>query len=420
MQISNTPKLMPVPFAATGARQNIPIGSQIGIAGGRASYTDGFPPLTRTPVVAGGIPPFGTDFNGILNEITDAIRWGQSGGGYNFNADFSTYIGGYPAGSLVMNSTHDGYWLNTVDNNTNNPESSNAAQLTGWIPYQTYGITSIGNLGGSSIVATTLQASRNRIHLGGVLTANINLILPAWVKNWTVVNYCTGPYSVTVKTATGTGVAIPSSFSADIICDGINITLNPNILGINGRLINLLTFPNSGTYFPSPGSRKIKVTLTAGGASGGKSSSPGSFARSGGAGGTVIAWLDAPTAGVSIYIGSGGVGVSTVGSAGNPGGTSLFGSILEAYGGTTNSGLGGGTGPVGVSIAGGNGNAGASLSNNTFGGASYWGGGGSGYNSTVPEALSARAYGAGGAGVDSASSASGNGAAGICMIEEYA
>ena len=34
----------------------IPIPSQIGVSTGRASWTDGFPPVTFNPVAAGGVP----------------------------------------------------------------------------------------------------------------------------------------------------------------------------------------------------------------------------------------------------------------------------------------------------------------------------------------------------------------------------
>lgn len=109
MQNNSQPKLLPIPFADNGSKQDIPNDSQVGIAAGRASYVDGFPPLTRTPLAAGGVPPFGTDFNGVLNDITAAVRWSQSGAGYPFNAAFNTAIGGYPKGARIPNSTLDGY-----------------------------------------------------------------------------------------------------------------------------------------------------------------------------------------------------------------------------------------------------------------------------------------------------------------------
>lgn len=224
MQISNLPKLLPVPFANSGSKQDIPVASQIGVTGGRASYTDGFPPLTRTPIEAGGIPPFGTDFNGVLNDVTSAIRWAQAGGGYRYDSTFSASVGGYPLGAVVNNSTGDGCWLNTLDGNNTNPETTSPAPLTGWVPVSSYGSVTISGLGSSSLTLTTLQASKDRIILTGNLTSNINLTLPAWIKSWTVINNCTGAFSVTVKTQSGTGVVIPAGTSSVIQGDGTNIT----------------------------------------------------------------------------------------------------------------------------------------------------------------------------------------------------
>lgn len=48
MQTSSQPKLLPTPFADAGSKQDIPNDSQVGIAADRASYSNGFLPLTRT------------------------------------------------------------------------------------------------------------------------------------------------------------------------------------------------------------------------------------------------------------------------------------------------------------------------------------------------------------------------------------
>lgn len=222
MQNSSQPKLIPTPFADNGAKQNIPKDSQIGVTAGRASYEDGFPPLTRTPLAAGGVPPFGTDFNGVLNDITAAVRWAQSGAGYPFNPEFNAAIDGYPKGSKIPNSSLDGFWINTVEGNKNNPESTGGA-LTGWIPSANSTSSSISGLSGSSLTLTPLQASKDRILLSGTLTANINLIVPAWPKTWIVENKCTGNFNVTFKTASGSGVAMASGTVHYLIGDGVNV-----------------------------------------------------------------------------------------------------------------------------------------------------------------------------------------------------
>jgi hypothetical protein len=106
----------------------IPIDSQIGINAGFASFNDGFPPLTMTPIAAGGVPPFGQDMNGILNMITLIQQWQQAGMGWTFDGTFAAAIGGYPKGALLNTAIVPGkQWMSTVDNNLSDPDSASAA-----------------------------------------------------------------------------------------------------------------------------------------------------------------------------------------------------------------------------------------------------------------------------------------------------
>lgn len=130
MQSNDSPEKIGVAFAQNGDKQTIPVASQIGIADGRASFNDGFPPITRIDILAGGVPPFGTDFNGILNAVTSSIRWENAGGKYPYDASFATIIGGYPKGALISNASQNGYWINLVDGNQNDPDAGGA----GWLP----------------------------------------------------------------------------------------------------------------------------------------------------------------------------------------------------------------------------------------------------------------------------------------------
>lgn len=239
---------MPVPFANSGEKQTIPVASQVGISSGRASFTDGFPPLTRTPLTAGGTPPYGTDFNGILNAITSSIRWSNAGGAYSFDSDFSSSVGGYPKGALLSNSTNSGYWFNTTDANTANPENTNGT-LTGWVPAFTYDTTSVTGLAATNVTLTALQAANERVTLAGALTANINLVFPAWRKGWVVVNNCTGAFTVTCKTPSGTGITVTTGTTARIIGDGTNIISNesPLVAGALQKSANLSDLSNVQT-----------------------------------------------------------------------------------------------------------------------------------------------------------------------------
>ena len=115
--------------------RSVPSPSQIGITNGAASLNDGFPPLTFQPVGSGGIPPYGQDFNGILNQITAWNQWQQAGGQVMFDSTFVTNIGGYPQWSILASSSTVGLlWLNTVDNNTTNPDGGGASGWIAWGP----------------------------------------------------------------------------------------------------------------------------------------------------------------------------------------------------------------------------------------------------------------------------------------------
>ena len=184
--------------------------------------------------------------------------------------------------------------------------------------------------------------------------------------------------------------------------------------GYTGRLINVQVISASAMYVKTPGAKRGRVIITGAGASGSKA---GVFSASGGAGGTRIAFIELPDT-VQVTIGAGGKGVSS-GGPGNAGGDSSFGTLMTAEGGKP-TGKGGTSSGEGFGIDGGNGNSGDMQSSNSFGGASYWGGGGSAYSSTDATILSARAPGAGGASISSIATTSGDGAKGICIIEEYA
>lgn len=411
MQNSSQPKLIPTPFADNGARQNIPNDSQIGITAGRASYTDGFPPLTRTPLAAGGVPPFGTDFNGVLNDITAALRWSQSGAGYPFNAAFNTAISGYPKGAKIPNSTLDGYWLNTVDGNSTNPEAAGAA-ITGWVPTGNYGITTISGLSGSSVTLSTLQASKDRIVLTGTLSSNINLTVPAWVKTWTFVNNCTGSFLVTVKTPAGLGVPLSAGQSATLVGDGTNILTD----SLQPRLAR---FTSSGSFTVPAGVTTVFVSGCAGGGGGGaggggNQSFYGSAGAGGGAGQAAIKQALTVTPGQSIAVnigiaGSGGIGDSSSGTAATSGGATSFGSLITLTGGGaggngTTVSSGGVSGALNSSgypggSAGGDGSATSASAMGGNGGSCAFGGGGGGSRASASAGYSATsAYGFGGGG----------------------
>lgn len=226
MQLSNAPEKLPLPFASAGGRNAIPVASQISTTPGAASLTDGFPPLTRTPIVAGGIPPSGLDMNGIFYELSALIRWLNAGGGFAYDGTFATdtNVSGYPKGARVMRSDGAGYWLNTTDNNEVDPESVtvNEAAAAGWVPDVTNGVASV-TMTATNVTLEPLQYGKPIVALSGLMTADLNLIFPDIQGAWIVQNNCTGPHAITCKTSAGTGVTLDIGTTRAIYCDGINV-----------------------------------------------------------------------------------------------------------------------------------------------------------------------------------------------------
>lgn len=103
--------------------RTVPVTSQIGVNAGFASYNDGFVPDNFTQIAAGGVPPFGQDMNGVLNETTTWDQWYQAGAPIPFDSTFATAIGGYPKGAKLASAILAGAdWYSTADNNTTNPD----------------------------------------------------------------------------------------------------------------------------------------------------------------------------------------------------------------------------------------------------------------------------------------------------------
>lgn len=134
MLIGSIPTKIPTPFADGAVSpyiRPVPIPSQQTIQAGAASFTDGFPPDTFNPVGAGGTPPFGADFNGLLNQMSAWSRWVQAGAPIAYDSAFQTAISGYPLGAFVASAVTFGlYFISTADGNTTNPDTGGA----GWLP----------------------------------------------------------------------------------------------------------------------------------------------------------------------------------------------------------------------------------------------------------------------------------------------
>lgn len=151
----SVPKFIKQAWAAVGSKTDIPDDSDP--LTGRAGFNLGFSPINMTPVAAGGIPPWGEDFNGILYDLSAAIQFLQAGRAFPFNQDFATAIGGYDKGALVANpSDLSQVYESTIDSNILPPPSA------GW------------KIAGAVNQATELIAGIAKIATSAILKAGTN------------------------------------------------------------------------------------------------------------------------------------------------------------------------------------------------------------------------------------------------------
>ncbi|WP_304672053.1 phage tail protein [Neisseria polysaccharea] len=117
------PKLLSKAWASDGLKNSIPDTRSAGMPQEGATYADGFPSITMTPISTGGKPPSGKDMNGVLYEISAHTVWQNQGGRYRFDQAFCEAVGGYPKGAVLINDTLDTEYISLVDANTHNPNN---------------------------------------------------------------------------------------------------------------------------------------------------------------------------------------------------------------------------------------------------------------------------------------------------------
>lgn len=120
MSVSEPGKII-TPWAESGLKNPIPPAANP--ATGRAGFDRGFSAINMTAKEAGGIPPFGQDFNGIFYEVTNILRYMQAGGQPTFSSTLAAAIGGYPKGAVVLGSDGLTLWQSKVDSNSTNPNT---------------------------------------------------------------------------------------------------------------------------------------------------------------------------------------------------------------------------------------------------------------------------------------------------------
>lgn len=418
MNRSDSPSKQAKPFGLNGQRE--PLLPTTPPGDNTASYDLGFPPVTMILKSAGGLPPKGQDMNQILYELSSLARWSSSGAINYYDSAFSSGIGGYPSGSIVLSDDNLKIYVNKLDSNTSNPNSGGA----GWVNLNDY-----LNLGAfvSSPSSTPSAFSRVESPDGN------NYIVIANNKEWGSQDKLGNVIPLSIARG-GTGATTAEGALINLGWDG------------SGRLINVQKITSSGVYTPTTGTKYCIVEIQGGGGAGGGSlgsvPTQASVGTGGNAGAYIRHFFSTVPSGVTITIGSGGSGV--IAGNGNSGGDTSFGS-LTAPGGAGGIYYAPQTPPLfsfnkssSVTPTGGNlvNKAGMRGWSSTAtsplyggsgdGGYSFFGGGGDGRGvvSSSSNGNSATGYGAGGGGATSGGGSSdgasgGNGSPGVVFVWEY-
>lgn len=332
-----------------------------GLDPGRASFQFGFPPLTFTSIGSGGVPPFGSDFNGAMQQVTADVRFIQSGAIPTWDSTFATAIGGHPQDAVVRHS--GSIWRSTAENNTSEPGVANWVTWpinppvgvpdggTGVVSF-TAGAVLIGN--GTGPISVELPLSTQR---GGTGTTSPT-------SNAVVVGNGTSPlqYAVPSGTLPLVGTGGPPAFAQLDLNANASGGASINVKGVlpvaNAPVLIIAIYPTPGVYtFTVPADRYWLYGQVAGGGGGGAAKNPGlgtgASGGGGAAGGYAEGWFAViPGQNITITVGAGGTtgdGVSTF--DGTNGGNSSIGAFMSGTGGDGGNGdinVAGGIPGVGV------------------------------------------------------------------------
>ena len=135
MENLEKPQVISGAFAYNGQKNDIP-DAPTGTA--HASIQEGFPPITMIPQEDGGEAPYGQDFNGLGNLLSQFYFFVQNGGTYTFDPAVAEVIGGYPENALLWyypdENNLTAKWLrSTKANNTDNFVTNPEVIGTSWV-----------------------------------------------------------------------------------------------------------------------------------------------------------------------------------------------------------------------------------------------------------------------------------------------
>lgn len=226
----------PIPFAnsADSGHRTVPIPTAT-TGTYRASLTQGYPPETFLATGAGGTPPDGRDFNGILFQISAWTRWAQAGGSIlSYDSAFSTAIGGYPAGAVLMSSPRGILWLSTADNNTTDPDGGSPANWEPLMPVKAPDPTDAGDDSNFITPAQLAAVLADGIPDGAIINTNGSYPFAGLIVKW-------GAFSMSSAGTQAVGFvsAFPTNCFNVVASGGPSLTTENNNISVLGGSLSV-------------------------------------------------------------------------------------------------------------------------------------------------------------------------------------
>jgi hypothetical protein len=128
----------------------------------------------------------------------------------------------------------------------------------GQSPVFAFDYTSINVAGSGAYVLSGNELNRIAYSFTGVLTGNRSVIVPGTVQQYWVANNTTGPYTLTIRTAGGTGVTVNQGARTICYCDG-----NDVLTADTGGVSVPISISEGGTGATTAGNALINLGGTA-------------------------------------------------------------------------------------------------------------------------------------------------------------
>ena len=212
-------------------------GSTLSSANAAALAGYGLKAITTTLNQAISNSSLNSNYTAGVNDRAHMLNWTGASGTISFDSasvvgsDWFLYVRNSGSSAITL----DPYGSETINAATTlimNPGDS-AMVITDGASFYTVGLgqsstfafdyTQINVAGTGNYTLSGFELNRLAYNLTGVLTGNRNIIVPATVQQYWITNSTTGSYTLTVKTAAGTGVVVPQGGASILYCNGTNV-----------------------------------------------------------------------------------------------------------------------------------------------------------------------------------------------------